>query len=246
MYRKPPLLFVAVLMCFLSPDITFAAIGGNASISYSESESTIADVTTSTWRLDQNYRLGFDKRITQTITFLGNVDLTISDSKDGDRRESLFPLFVLSFSPPEFASQWYNLDFSFNRTQTAPSVGVGITTSNTSVSLDLPFKRWPPLSLSYSRSTVQDDLDPHRVDTVSDSISFRTDYQFEFLGTETSIGYTFSGRISEDKVNEFKSENTSHLVRTSFLRSFWEKKVAARANLGFSYEGRTTESDFYC
>jgi hypothetical protein len=242
MDSKSPLLFVAAIMVFLSPGITFARISANADVSYSETKSTTAGATTSTWRLNQNYTLSLSKPLTRTISFFGNVSFTITETKDGERSEDIFPLFVLDFSPPSFVSQWYNLRFSFNRTQTAPSEGASITSSNTSVSLIFPFKRWPAPSFTFNRSTTQDDLDPHKVDSVTSSIGFKANYQVDLLGTKTNFIYSFFDTISESKVTEIKNESPTHFVEADFSRGFWEKKIRTNANIGFSIRESKTES----
>jgi hypothetical protein len=246
MYRKPPLLFVAALMGFLSPSITLAKIAdirATANVNYSQSRTTSdVGVTTSTWGLSQNYRLNFSKPLTRTIAFSGDVSLTITDSKDGERRERIFPFFFLSFSPPSFARNWYNLKFSHNRTLTAPSEAANITTSNTSVALSLPFERWPRISLSYNRSTTQDDLDPHLTDSISERINLQAGYGFEFLETQTNTSYSFSYELAEEKVNEVKTERPQHTVTASSSRNFWGNKISTSANLGVNYSESTTES----
>jgi hypothetical protein len=246
MYRKSPLLVVAALVGFLSPGITLAKIAdinATADVNYSQSRTTSAvGVTTSTWGLSQNYRLLLSKSLTRTITFNGDVSLTIRDSKDGERTENTFPFFFLSFSPPSFARNWYNLRFSHSRTLTAPSVSASITTAHTNVGLNLPFKRWPPLSLSYNRTTTQDDLDPHRLDQITERISFRTGYGFKFLGTQTDTGYSFNYDLTEDEVNEEKTDRQRHNVTVGFSRSFWGDKISTSANLGFNYAEDKTES----
>jgi hypothetical protein len=246
MYRKYPLLFVAALMGFLSPSITLAKIAdinATADVNYSQSKSTTdVGVTSSTWGLTQNYRLLLSKPLTRTITFNGDVSLTITDRKDSERRERIFPFFFLSFSPPSFARDWYNLRFGHSRTLTAPSEAANITTANTNVSLNLPFKRWPALSLSYNRSTSQDDLDPHRLDSITERISLQTNYGFNFLETQTRTSYSFNLDITEDKVSETKTERPQHTVSVSSSRKFWKDKISTSANLGFGYTESTTES----
>ncbi|MHC4278358.1 MAG: hypothetical protein ACYSTI_13725, partial [Planctomycetota bacterium] len=242
MDRRSPLLFVAALMGLLSPHITFAAIRGNADISYSERKTTTAGVTRSTWSLNQNYTLTLQKPITRTLTFTGNVSLTITETKDGEKNENIFPLFILAFSPPRFAGQWYNLNLNWQRTQTAPSEGANITNTNTNVllSLNLPYKLVPPLSLSFNRTTAQDNRD--LLDVVTNSIGFRTNYQFNFLETETSIRYSFNDEITENKVTEVEQDTLSHFVGASFSRSFWNNKVRTSENFGFRYTESTFES----
>jgi hypothetical protein len=237
---------MAALMGFLSPHITFAEIvniRANADMSYSQSKATSAlGETTSSWSLNQNYNLNLSKRLTRTITFSSNVSLSIRDSKGGERRESIFPFFTLNFSPPKLARRWYNLSFSYNVTQTAPSEGVNIRSTFTSVSLNLPFERWPAISLNYNRSTTQDDLSPHILDTVGNTIGLRTSYGFEFLGTEASASYSFSGDSTENKPGKTKSDSVRHFVGTGFSRSFWKERISTSANFGFRYSQSTTES----
>jgi hypothetical protein len=237
---------MAALMGFLSPHITFAEIvniRANADMSYSQSKATSAlGETSSSWSLNQNYRLNLSKSLTRTITFRGDVSLSISDSKGGERRERIFPFFTLNFSPPRLARRWYNLNFSYNVTQTVPSEGVNIRSTHTSASLNLPFERWPAISLNYNRSTQQDDLSPHILDSVNNSIGLQTSYGFEFLGTEASTSYSFSGDITESKPVETKSENVNHFVGIGFSRDFWKERISTSANFGFRYTQFTTES----
>jgi hypothetical protein len=241
MDRKSLLLFVAALAGSMSPGTTlakFADISGNANVSYSQTESTIAGEKTSTWNLRQGYRLNLNKRLTETISFIGNLQYTITDTKEGDRNENLFPLLVLNFRPP----QLYNLDFGFSRTQTLPSEGVGITTNITTAVFYLPQSRWPALSITFDRTTTEDDADPKRTDTVSNRIGFSTNYAFNLLETESKVSYSFQGSLVEDTIREVETENLDHFLGVNFFRKFWDDKISVNGDLGYSFSEITTES----
>jgi hypothetical protein len=241
MDRKSLLLFVAALAGSLSPGTTlakFADISGNANVSYFQTESTIAGEKTSTWNLNQNYTLNLRKQLTRTISFFGNLNYTITETKEGDRNKNLFPQFILNFTPP----QLYNLDFSFNRNQTLPSEGVGITTSVTTASFDLPQSRWPALSITFNRTTTEDDADPRRVDTVSNAIGFKTNYGFNLLETESEVSYSFRGSLQEDAINEIDTEDLEHFLGVNFSRKFWDDKILVNGDLAYIFTETTRES----
>lgn len=207
-------------------------------MSYFQTETTTAGTKTTDWSMIQNYTFSVDKRLTNTLGFFSNMSYTITDTKNGDRKENFFPLFVLTFRPPKL----YNLSFGFNRTQTVPSEGASITNTNTNVAFNLPQTRWPSLSLSFNRSVTQDDLDPHQVDTIFTNVGVKTNYLFDILGAETEVRYSFSYDVREDKASGFKREDPTHFVGGRFSKAFWDDKIRASGDIGFSITENKTES----
>lgn len=195
---------------------------------YQKTKTKSAGKTTQTSTFDQLYAIGFDKALTSTIFLSGDLRYRITET-DGKKEEEAFPLLYLTYNPPTM----YNISFSYSRTESAPG-GERLTTTNTNASLNLPFKRWPSLLVTYNRSTTQDHLTPHKKDSVSTDIGGTFTYSFTALETDTTLNYTVRESSSEDRVGQTKTEIPEHLLTATFSRSFWGKRLSADANIGYN------------
>ncbi len=218
-------------MSFLRPDTALTDdIYGRVDISYLESQTRAAGKTTETSTLNQVYTLGFDKDLTSTLALGGDLRLTITE-KDDRKEDSFFPMFYLNFTPPPM----FNLSFSYNRTETAPTGADNISNTFMNVTFALPMEDYPSLTASYNRYTTQDYLDPHKVDTTTSNLLLNSLYSFRFLDTDSDLNYTFSRVKTEDKVNGTVTETPSHFVTTTLSRSFWDRKVSTDLNMGYNW-----------
>ncbi|HHL40056.1 MAG TPA: hypothetical protein ENJ37_06090 [Deltaproteobacteria bacterium] len=205
-----------------------ADVYAQADLNYQKSRTRSATLDTEQVRLVQGYTLGFSRDLTRTIRLAADVRLTVSDV-DGDKSESLFPQLTLDFRPPSF----YYFTMGFSRTETAPSEGDRLSTSILNASLVLPFEKWPSVSLTYNRSTMEDFAVPKKTDSVSSILGATADYNTTLLDTDVALSYSFNNTVTEDRVSDVETESPTHNVTANLARSFFRKALWVRGYAGY-------------
>ncbi|VAW35668.1 hypothetical protein MNBD_DELTA02-1156 [hydrothermal vent metagenome] len=239
-----PLLLAAVVattVFFAGYDVSLAAIGARASISNNEVTTVKAGVETTSSTKVNSYNVDFQKQLTNTISLNGDLRwINTLVNKDGVETEtrSSYPVFTLSYSPPA----QYNLRLGYNRTESSPSQGDRITTSNMNAGFALPASRLPSLNLSYNKSTTEDHATVQQVNTVNTTIRGATSYDFKYRGADASVNYSYSLTTIKDNVGETTSLTPSHLFSTGLSRDFLDGKLKTSMNYGFDLRETTTES----
>lgn len=228
---------VFFLLCLLHPWYVQAGLYGQADVSYQKTTTRTDSTKTKSTTLNQGYTLGLSKELTSTISITGDAKILITEL-DGDRQESIYPMFVLNITPPAM----YNFTVSYNRTETAPSEGDHITNSNFNVSLLIPQTKWPSLSGQYNRSTTRDYLVPHNVDYVYNNLVLSSIYSFTFKDAQTDLNYSLSYYTMEDKVGLITTEVPTHIGTVNISREFWDRKIKTGVNFGYSWAEYTNTS----
>ncbi len=231
------ILFGATMLVVLLPLYSYAYLNARADVNYRDTSSIIGGVETSTQSFDQLYTLGVSKRLTNTITILGDVRVFITDV-DGKKNESSYPFLSLSFNPPTM----YKLRFSYNRNESLPSEGDRTTTSFMNASFTMSQTEWPSLGVAYTRSTSQDHNTPRKLDSEDSTLNINTSYRFTLLDTDGTLSYSFRYYKVEDKVSAARTDSPYHTVSSNFRRTFFSGKLRANANIGYSYYETETES----
>ena len=231
-------LFIIILCApFLFKDISHAELYGRASVSRQESNNITDGASNKSYTVSESYTLGFSKELTSVIRLNGDARISINNV-DGKKTERIYPQLTLSFTPP----QLYDLSFSFNRTDSAPSYGDRTTTSNMNTSFSLPSVDWPSLAISFNRSTISDFLDPHKRDSVNDFLNLNSSYNFNVSESDVRVDYSFTSSMQEDKVNISKSETLTHIANAKMSRKFMEKKMNVTLNAGLRRTDEKIES----
>lgn len=230
---------MATLLYCLKPNSILADIHGHADMNYQKSTSSASGISSETSSFNQGYSLGLGKTITSTLRLMADIRLTINE-RDGKQTEDIFPMIQLDFTPP--AVQLYYLSLGYNRTESAPANTDPFSTTSMNASFSLPLEGWPSISISYNRSTVKDYIYPHKIDNISTNKSFNTNYGFNFFKTATNATYSYTDPILEDMVSNNQSETQNHLASISVSRSFWDEKIKANANAGYSTSKNISES----
>ncbi len=230
-------MFTILVAMFSVRADSFADLNARADFSYTKTKSKVDGVESDSSTFNENYTLGFRKTLTRTIAFAGDVRLSRA-TKDGDKDQSLYPVITLYYTPPEM----YNLRFGYNRTETSPSDGDRITTSNTNVSFSLPYTKYPSLNLTYNRSTSEDHNTPQQLNDVLTNITLNTGYTFELFETSATLNYSYGLYTLEDKVTEITTETPSHIGTAFFSRKFLDGRLTSSANAGYELRETTSES----
>ncbi len=240
MKKQAPLLlgFILFLIVAAMPSVAYSGLYFRGDLNYQTSVTTSGGARTDdSTSFQQGYTLGFTKNLTSTLAVGGDIRLIMNET-DGEATDDVYPLFYLNFNPPPI----FNFSFSSNRTETAPSGGDRVTTGYTNAILGLPFEKYPSISLSYNRQTAQDYLSPHELDSVSSGYAFTTNYSKDLLGFENSLSYNFSFTDSVDNVSGYTTTSPSHSASVTVARSFFDDKVRAEADFGYSFSDTTNES----
>lgn len=235
--KNVPLL-LGLIFLLIAPSVAYPGLYFRGDLNYQTSVTTSAGARTDdSTSFQQGYTLGFTKDLTSTLALGGDIRLIINET-DGVATDDVYPLFYLNFNPPPI----FNFSFSSNRTETAPSGGERVTTGYTNATLGLPFENYPSFLLSYNRQTAQDYLAPHELDTLSSGYAFTTNYSKTLLGFENTFAYSFGFTSSEDKVSGLTTTSPSHSATGTISRSFWDDKIRAEADFGYSFSDTTNES----
>lgn len=229
---------MVIAASFLSASTASADLYGQVNLSYQET-TTALDGQASQERsvFTQGYTIGGGMMLTSTISISGDVRHTVSDT-DGEKTDSTYPQVTLNYSPPSMS----NFSFGYTRTEVAPSDGIRMFTSNLSSAYSLPMEDRSSLSLSFNRSTSQDYETPRQIDTVSTRFGLSTGYGLTLFEAATRLNYSFTHYTNEDDVAQEKRETPTHIVTADATRGFWEDKVRANLNVGYSYSETKTTS----
>lgn len=217
--------------------MAYAEIYGLVDYSYQQTKSTTDDETTKSKTVNQGYTLGFSHALTPVLTVSGDVRVSVNKTDD-DKKTTVFPFFTLYYNPP----QLYNLSFSYSRTESAPSNGDHIASSNLNLGFSLPLEKWPTISATYNRSATSDYKTPHDVDSVSGQLGLNADYTFVFYETDTKLNYSVTRSTQEDRVQEVDNESLTNTATATFNRFFLNNRIIANANIGYSRTDNTNQS----
>ncbi len=229
------------LAFFVGRGIAQASIGIRASVATNEVTAETAGVVTTSTTTTQNYSLNFQKSLTNTISLNGDLRWinTLID-KDGVETEtkSAYPVFSLSYRPPA----QYNIRLGYNRTESSPSQGDRISTSNLNAGFDLPAGKLPSLNLSYNKSLTEDHAKVQQINNESTVLRASSSYGFKYREADLSVNYNYGLSTTEDIVGETTTTTPSHLISTGASRDFFGGKLKASLNYGIDMRETTTES----
>ncbi len=230
-----------IFVFFIGSDSALASIGIRASLSTNEVTAENGGVESTSSTTTQNYSLNFQKQLTNTITLNGDlrwISTLIDLNGVETETKSAYPVFTLSYRPPA----QYNIRFGYNRTESSPSQGDRITTSNMNAGFALPASRLPSLNMSYNKSTTEDHAKVQQVNNESTTIRLSSSYSFEYREANLNVNYNYGLAFIDDIVGENTTTTPSHLLSTSANRDFFGGKLKASVNYGVDIRETTTES----
>lgn len=237
-------LLAGTLLYMSLPDSTFALnISGNADLTYRQSTTKTASVTTKTETRSERYYINLDlnKRLTSTIALNGSIGMRFSKTGDKESQDFL-PQFNLIFSPPPY----FNTRFSmgYNRTETGINESNWITTDYWNASITSSPAYWPTFALNYYLSRQFDYEDVHLVDSTTSTITATATYNFTAMDTKIGIVSSFVNTLTEGNVgNATTSETPSNRSNISLSRYFWGKRISVGSALGWSRTKSIQKSD---
>ncbi len=234
-----------VFMCFLWSSFLsnevyagFATLSGNANFLSSEFTSTVGGITTTSEFESETYRLNASKRLTRVLGITGSGTHTVRRA-NGVEDSTTSPVVSLSFRPPAL----YVFNFNYNRSQTYPTDRIGLIVSSLNLRFYLPVgEKFPSLNVSYTRSTNEDDRDPHFLDSVNDRISVSSGYGIDILGEKLNISYGLNRSTSQDNITDLKFTNFTNNLGISWGQKYFEDKLTTTYNLSGNWSTDTHES----
>jgi len=198
-------------------------VHGSAHLTYRLTQTESAEGETSTASFDQIYQLGVRKELTPKMTFLGDLDVTLSET-DGEKSTCLAPDLRLDVANEYFdAMAGYRVTEKNANLLAATADGVRETSRTWNLDLVTKLRRYPVLRLRYNEDRDYDHLDERESDSQSTAFAGSLDYGWRWM--------TFSGTLrrttDEDYVNDLSQETLTREGRASFNRSFLENALHA-------------------
>jgi len=222
-------------MCFLL--IVMSPGKGNADNlsfnfdqNYSRSESETAGSSSSSSRSTRNYSLNVNKTLTKTINISGTLRATESSTESGSGVKTE----TFTVAPSVFANMnnpYFSLSGGFH-SNFLPYTSVGDDVRNTqwNTSLSTRPSKFPPLTISYSKTNTYDTLAVRKVDVEGNSLNANTSYNL--LGID--MGYNFTRSENKNLIGSTKQINSSHLGTANYSNSLFNNKVRYSLNFGAS------------
>lgn len=226
-YLLPAVLFAALAFLPLAAN---AELSGMADLSYQKTSSSAGGKEISSKTFNQGYTLGFSKYLTPVLSFSGDVRLSVIDA-DGVKRDSVYPMLTLNFTPPRLEA--YGAVLGYTRTETTPTGAEPITTANLIAGFSLPVSKWPSLSMTMNRTTTEDYLEVHKVSTVFTSTNLMAGYSKDLLGVDAKANYSLNNNSNEDKAGLTTIDTLSHNVTAELSTAALDNKLHMSINAGY-------------
>lgn len=201
----------------------------NMDVVLSGSERKSSGKTSTSSGLSQIYFMGFNKTLTSTLRFSG--DIRASQTKTESNAKTTESTAVRPSLFLNMNNEYFLLNAGY-RSNFLPflSIGDGIHSSTKNTDFSTSPAGFPSLRLSYNETKSKDDLTVSKVDTKQSNVNASTNYNI--FGV--SMAYNFTRTESNDFVNQSKQENPRHFGTMSYNNSFFERKLNYSLNAGMS------------
>lgn len=176
--------------------------------------------------LSQTYRLAFDKDLTASMLFNGNLRYTKENHSSADDSNLYNPSASLDLRNDLFL---FNLNGS--STQRDVENQPRVDSDSWNVNWSSLVKRLPKLRLNFGQAFNRDNLSPKERDSVS------TNYGASLSHTYAPFGFLYDLRVNEleDFVAKRKSESQFHLGQIHYQQSFLQQKLTVTASEQVSF-----------
>jgi len=227
--------FLLTLACFR---MAYAGddIYGSANLSYRSTQTKTGQEKTSTWSLNQTYKLGLTKEFTPNLSLAADLGVNVNETDD-TKTTRLYPDMRLNLS-----NDYFNADTGYRLTEkgldilTMTSDEDRFTTESWSTNFYTKFEKYPKLRLRYNQDKNYDHLAIHQTNTKTDTFSGSADYAYRFL----NFFYDYTNKIADNYVANTTQETNTHDGRIDFRKSFWGNKITSSGS--YSLRETTTET----
>lgn len=192
----------------------------NGDIVYSMSENKFAGKMTKKSSLSQVYSLAFDKGLTRTIRFSGNVRAS-QNKVDLTESSSIDPSFFLDMN-----NEYFNSALGYQINDRFLTTGNRINTTSKNATFSTAPAGFPSLRLNYNELQSKDRFS--LIDTRQSYINASTDYTIKHI----NLLYNYANSTLEDTISQIKQENPTHLGAVSYNNSFFDNRLNINTNLG--------------
>ncbi|MBI3584845.1 MAG: hypothetical protein HY096_12995 [Nitrospinae bacterium] len=184
------------------------------------SENKFAGKMTKKSSLSQVYSLAFDKGLTRTIRFSGNVRAS-QNKVDLTESSSIDPSFFLDMN-----NEYFNSALGYQINDRFLTTGNRINTTSKNATFSTAPAGFPSLRLNYNELQSKDRFS--LIDTRQSYINASTDYTIKHI----NLLYNYANSTLEDTISQIKQENPTHLGAVSYNNSFFDNRLNINTNLG--------------
>ncbi|NVL90216.1 MAG: discoidin domain-containing protein [Desulfobacterales bacterium] len=228
-------IFLLILAC---PWMVYAEddLYGSANVSYRSTQTKTGQEKSSTWSLNQTYKLGLTKEFTPNLNLVADLGVNVNETDD-TKTTRLYPDMRLNLS-----NEYFNADTGYRLTEkgldilTMVSDEDRFTTESWSTNFYTKFEKYPKLRLRYNQDKNYDHLAIHQTNTKTDTFSGSADYAYRFL----NFYYDYTNKTSDDYVVDSTQKTDTHDGRIDFRKSFWGNKITSSGS--YSLKETTTET----
>ena len=225
------LFFIAFWLCaFMVP---LVAVAGPISFTGDWRYERTSDNGDLDWMFLENYSLGLEKELTDTISVSGSVRYT----KKRDPEQTLQTI------NPSVALDWKNYIFSFyisaSSNRRLDSDGPDHTSNSWDANLCSNWSdRWPSIRLYYGRSRDYDDQHPRETDTKSKHKGVDVNYEYSIF----KVYYNYRDSKTEDLVDDSTTWDYNHFASIEASKDFFDHRLSLSASHQISYTKNETET----
>ena len=192
----------------------------NGDIVYTVNESKFAGKMTKKSSLSQIYSLAFNKGLTKTIRFSGDVRAS-QNRVDSTESSSIDPSLFLDMN-----NEYFNSSLGYQINDRFLSTGNRINTTSKNATFSTDPAGCPSLRFNYNELQSKDRFS--LVDTRQSYINASTDYTIKRI----NLLYNYTNSTLNDLITEIKQENPTHLGIVSYNNSFFDNRLNISTNLG--------------
>ena len=192
----------------------------NGDIVYTVNESKFAGKMTKKSSLSQIYSLAFNKGLTKTIRFSGDVRAS-QNRVDSTESSSIDPSLFLDMN-----NEYFNSSLGYQINDRFLSTGNRINTTSKNATFSTDPAGFPSLRFNYNELQSKDRFS--LVDTRQSYINASTDYTIKRI----NLLYNYTNSTLNDLITEIKQENPTHLGIVSYNNSFFDNRFNISTNLG--------------
>ena len=185
------------------------------------------------WMFLENYSLGLEKELTDTIDVSGSVRYT-------KKRDSEKTLQTIN---PSVALDWKNYIFSFyisaSSNRRLDSDGPDYTSNTWDANLSSNWgPKWPSIRLYYGQGRDYDDQHPRQTDTKSKHKGVDVNYQFSIF----KVYYNYRDSKDEDLVDDSTSWDYNHFASIEASKDLFNHRLSLSTSNQISYTKNVTET----
>ena len=185
------------------------------------------------WMFLENYSLGIEKELTDTMEMTGSMRYTKRRSPDE----------TLQTINPSVALDWKNYIFSFyisaSSNRRLDSHGPDYTSNTWDANLSSNWSdKWPSIRLYYGRGRDYDDQHPRETDTKTKHKGVDVNYEFSIF----KLYYNYRDSKTEDMVEDSTTWDYNHFASIEASQDFFDHRLSLSTSHQLSYTKNETET----